>query len=168
MNNEFIPIYSAAVSAFVAFLVAWLTGVRAARVEIDKIRLGTQQAAFAKLLEVRIREYPGLYTLLSDLPKTIEHPSTVAVDLNTLLQRVNAWDSEFSIFLGPETSNACYEFRHQLRRVARERTNNSGEVTSKELLNAAAHLELALRSDLGIHGIGVVGSDLSPRERDQY
>ena len=108
MKPELIPIYSAVISAAVAVLVSWLSSRRTVRLELDRLRLATQQLAFAKLLDVRIREYPALYAMLSDLPKAFKGDT------------------------------------------------------------AAGRLELALRSDIGIHGIALTDSDLSPRSRDRY
>ena len=51
MKAEYIPLVSAGASAVVALLVAWLAGTRAARLEVNKLRLATQQLAFSKLLE---------------------------------------------------------------------------------------------------------------------
>jgi hypothetical protein len=164
MKPELIPLYSAVISAAIALLVSWFSSRRTVRLEIDKLRLSTEQLAFSKLLEVRIREYPALYSMLSDLPKAIQG-ETVAVDLEKLLDCVNEWDSRHSIFMGPETSNICYAFRAILRAEASAKSTPS---MTAELLNAAARLELPLRSDIGIHGIGVSGSDLSPRQRERY
>ncbi len=164
MKPEFIPIVSAIISAAVAFLVSWFSSRRAVRLEMDKLRLSTQQLAFSKLLEVRIREYPALYSMLSDLPKAV-HKENAPVDLGQLLTRVNEWDSRYAIFMGPETSNICWAFRKVLRNGA---TSESPATMSAQLLDAAERLELALRSDIGIHGIGVSGSDLSPRQRERY
>ena len=70
MKSEFVPLYSAVISASIAILVSWFASRRTVRLEIDKLRLSTEQLAFSKLLEVRIREYPKLYAILSDLQKT--------------------------------------------------------------------------------------------------
>jgi hypothetical protein len=164
MRSEFIPLLSALISAVVALLVSWFSSRRALRLEMDKLRLSTQQLALSKLLEVRIREYPALYSMLSDLPKATESENA-AVDLGLLLNRVNEWDSRYAIFMGPETSNTCYAFRQALRAAASAESPASG---SAQLLRAAERLELALRSDIGIHGIDVSGPDLSPRQRESY
>ena len=164
MKPEFIPLYSAVISAAIALLVSWFSSRRTVRLEVDKLRLSTQQLAFSKLLEVRIREYPKLYSILSDLPKAFQG-EIAAVDLGHILGRVNEWDSLHSIFLGPETSNICYRFRAQLRGAVRAKPSPT---INSELLDAAEQLELALRSDIGVHGIGVSGSDLSPRLRTRY
>jgi len=168
MKPEYIPLASAAASAVVALLVAWLAGARAARLEVDKIRLATQQLALSKLLEARLREYPKLYAMLSDLPKAAyDNPSTVSVDLKQLLARVNEWDSQHAVFLGPDTTNSCDAFRQALVRAVREAQPSNHRIPL-DLLKAAARLELALRSDLGIHGFRTVESDLVSKTRDRY
>lgn len=158
-----IPIYSAVISAAIAFLVSWFSSRWTIRLEIDKLRLSTQQLAFSKLLEARIREYPKLYAILSDLPKALE--AGISVDLQEVLGSINEWDSQYAIFMGPETSNICAAFRAILRATAKGESNPS---KTAELLNVAARLELALRSEIGIHGIAVSGMDLSPRQRETY
>lgn len=168
MKPEYIPLVSAGASALVALVVAWLASARAVRLEVDKLRLATQQLAFSKILEVRIREYPTLYAMLSDLPKAAyDQPSTVSVDLKELLARVNEWDSKHAVFLGPETSNICDAFRQALVQALRERRPGAAPIPAS-VLNAAAHLELALRSDLGIHGFGVSDADLVLKSREHY
>ena len=79
--------------------------------------------------------------------------------------RVNEWDSQYAIFLGADTSNICYAFRATLRSAGTERPNSP---TAEDILDAAERLELALRSDIGIHGITVSESDLLPRQRERY
>jgi hypothetical protein len=135
---------------------------------VDKLRLATQQLAFSKLLETRIREYPKLYAILSDLPKAAyDTPSTVSVDLKQMLARVNEWDSQYAVFLGPETSNSCDTFRQALIHAVREAQPGNSHIPLS-LLEAAARLELALRSDLGIHGFRTAESDVVPKTRDRY
>lgn len=168
MKPEYIPLVSAGASAMVAILVAWLAGGRAARLEVNKLRLATQQLAFSKLLETRIREYPKLYAMLSDLPKAAyDNPPTVSVDLKELLGRVNEWDSQHAVFLEPQTSNACDAFRQALVHAVRETQPTDSQIPWS-LLAAAARLELALRSDLGIHGFRADEADLVPKTRDHY
>lgn len=151
-----------------ARLVAWFAGARAARLEVDKLRIATHQLAFSKLLETRIREYPKLYAMLSDLPKAAyDSPSTVSVDLEQLLVRVNQWDSQYAVFLGPETTNSCDAFRQALIRAVREAEPVNRNIPLS-LLEAAGRLELALRSDLGIHGFRTAELDLVPKTRDRY
>ena len=188
MKPELIPLYSAIISAAIALVVSWFSSRRTLRLEVDKLRLSTEQLAFSKLLEVRIREYPALYSMLSDLLKAIQGEVT-AVDFEQLLTRVNEWDSRCAIFLGPETSNICFSFRAMLRANASaisalttaaalptqarhtgtsQRSGRSVQGTTAELRKAAERLELALRTDIGIHGIGMFGSDLSPNQRETY
>jgi hypothetical protein len=173
VKPEFIPLYAAAVSAIVAFLVALLTSLRTVRLEVEKIRLTTQQRAFEKLLDVRLAEYPKLYFLLSNLLKVIERSSDTVVLLRDLLRQVNERDSQHSIFLSPEASNICYEFRQKLLELAEDNPGNIRETDKprlSELLQWAERLELALRSDLGLHGIELAsnGSDLQAKARETY
>jgi len=137
-------------------------------VETDKIRLTTQQAAFAKLQEARIREYPHLYALLSDLQKALDQPATVTLSLHELLRKINEWDSQYAVFLGAETSNKCHAFRMTLVEIVRDMSADEPSAITERLVDTAETLELALRTDLGIYGIGVDGPDLAPREVDGY
>jgi hypothetical protein len=88
-----------------------------------------------------------------------------SVNLSELLARINEWDSQNALFFGPDTSNICATFRWNLRAAVDDISNPSNH---QGLLNLAARPELALRSDIGIHGIDVSRSDLSPRQRDMY
>ena len=174
MRPEFVPLYVAAVSATVAFLVALFTSLHTVRLEVEKVRLTTQQRAFEKVLEVRLKEYPKLYSLLSDLPKALEPGSDIVVPLGDLLRQVNEWDSQYSIFLSPDASNTCYEFRQQLLDLRKEHSGSIRDAIDEKgrssLLRWAERLELALRSDLGLHGMELAGagSDLQVKPRNRY
>jgi hypothetical protein len=137
------------------------------RLEIDKLRLATQQLAFAKLLEARIREYPSLYAMLSDLSKALDQPSTVSIELAQLLGKVNEWDSQHAVFLDPKTSNKCNAFRQALLQAVREMPAKGSPITTR-LLETAKSLKLALRSDLGIHGFRIAGRDVTPGEQEDW
>jgi hypothetical protein len=167
-------LYVAAVSATIAFLVALFTSLRTVRLELEKVRLTTQQRAFEKVLEVRLKEYPKLYALLSDLPKALDPGSDIVVRLGDLLRQVNEWDSQWSIFLSPDASNTCYEFRQQLLELNNKHSGSIREVVDENcrsnLLRWAERLELALRSDLGLHGLELTGdgADLQGKPRERY
>jgi hypothetical protein len=149
----YVPVFAAGLSAIISFIVAWFTGARAGRLEANKVRLATQQAAFAKLQEARIREYPRLYALLSDLQKALDQPSTVSVSLYELLRNINEWDSQCAVFLGRHAVLKCHAFRMILVNAVRSMEVDTPQAITIELCDAADALELALRTDLGIYGV---------------
>ena len=134
--GEYYPII---ISAVVAFVISWFSSRWT-------VRLSTHSLAFSKLQEIRIREYPELYSILSDLLKALETRSPV--DLEQIISRVNEWDSKHAIFMERNTSNVCFDFRKALHSAS----TKTPTATPPNLHKAAVDLELALRSDLGIHG----------------
>lgn len=150
--TPYVPIAAAAVTALVSAVVAWYTARRSVRVEIDKLKVGAQQKLLEQLVAERLATYPALYSLMSDLVKTLEGHNNTQMSLNNVLKRVNEWDSKHSILLGPHTTNVCYSFRQYLKEVVNN-PDADPEGYRIDLFRKAELLELALRSDLGIYGI---------------
>jgi len=152
------PIIAAATSALVAAAVAWITARRSVRAQLDLLKLGVQQKLLEQLVAARLASYPELYSMISDLVKGMHDRKVTAAYLKALQERIDAWDSEHAILLGPHTTNVCYAFRQALALTARlvDQTGvKSAEAGSAvgDLWDKAARLELALRSDLGIYGV---------------
>lgn len=153
-------VVSAAIGALVSAGVAWFTARRSVRTEIDKLRLSVQQKLLEQLVAARLVAYPELYSMMSELVKAAAMQVNDPDFLRDLLQKVNIWDSRYSILLGPHTTNVCYEFRHALAKaaslpaMATIEHHESGREAA-EVLRMAMKLELALRSDLGIYGVEV-------------
>jgi hypothetical protein len=155
-----------ALSAVVSMLVAWLTSRRTMVVEREKTRLAAEQSHLEVLVQARLKEYPALYALLSDLPKAFDRWPTVTIDLPNLLTQFNQWDSQHSILMSLETSNCCNRFRMALVDAVFQGREPSEKDRFADLRTLAEHLELALRSDLGIHGITLLKEHLAaPRPK---
>jgi hypothetical protein len=138
--------------ALVSVLVAWVTSRRTIVVEREKTRLSSEQGNLAFLVQARLMEYPALYSLLSDMAKAFDPYPTVSLDLECLLKQFNQWDSKHSILMSLETSNCCHKFRKALVKAVHGKLTPSKENLA-HLLERATELELALRGDLGIHGL---------------
>lgn len=159
MNRlDYAPIVAAATSALVAAAVAWITARRGVRAQLDLLKLGVQQKLLEQLVAARLASYPELYSMISDLVKALHDRKVTAISLKALKERINAWDSQHAILLGPHTTNVCYNFRQALALAARlagqtcvESAEAANAVT--DLWGKTERLELALRSDLGIYGV---------------
>jgi hypothetical protein len=150
-------------SAIVSILVAWITSRLSDR---EKTRLAAEQRNFEILIGARLKEYPVLYSLLSDIPKAFDHWPTVTLDPPGLLKKVNEWDSQHAILMSRVTSNCCNTFR-----IALVRAVYNGRVPSEidlfdDLRMLASDLEHALRSDLAIPGTkqhrGILSGEAEP------
>jgi hypothetical protein len=126
--------------------------------ELSKLRLTAEASIFGRLLDARLGTYSGLYSLLSHLIKIGPRGPIDAVRLKELIHAVDAWDSQHAILLGPRTTNDCYFFRQGLKRLLL--VTEDGALAEQvaevghEVLDLAGRLELALRADLGIYGVG--------------
>lgn len=100
LPSSFTPIFGA-ISALVSACVAWATARLSVRMELQKLRLGVQQKLLEQLVAARLIVYPGLYSLLSELPKIGSAAVKDAAALGNLLEQVNAWDSNMQSCWGP-------------------------------------------------------------------
>lgn len=137
------------ISAMVSILVAWITGKL---IDREKTRLAAEQRHLELLIGARLKEYPTLYALLSDLHKAFDRWPSVTLDPPSLLKKINHWDSQHSILMSRETSNCCDKFRNALVQAVYDGRVPSESDDFADLQVLAQQLELALRSDLGIHG----------------
>lgn len=148
----YVPVVAAGVTALISAVVAWVTARRSVKAEVDKLKLGAQQKLLEQLVDARLQCYPLLYSFISDLIKAIASPNDATNGLEALIRKVNEWDSQHAILLGPHTSNVCYDFRKTLGKAAEDHKGGV-EPDWSELFERAELLELALRSDLGIYGV---------------
>lgn len=168
-NITLAPLLTLLLSALISLIVAWVTSRRAIALEAEKARFSVQQKTFELMLARRLQTYPEIYALLSDLAKTFDVVPTVCVDLRKMLERFNAWDSQNSLVMSLDTSNHCHEFRMALVAAVHAKRRPSSDDQFIDLRQLAERLELALRTDLGLHGIGLdTAHDLTPRPRSTY
>ncbi len=156
----------AVIAALIALVVAWLTSLITLRVEIRKLRVQLQQAYATKIVETRIATYPEIYSYTSGLSKQLETRVPSRVELEALREKVDSWDSKNAIFLGKDTVNICHKFRMVLNDVigqAAEEPSPRGSTQPPWVLRLSrgkTALQLGLRSDLGLYGFKIKGSDI--------
>jgi hypothetical protein len=136
-------------SGVLSALVALITSRFSDR---EKTRLAAEQRNLEILIGARLKVYPALYSLLSDIPKAFDDSPTVSLDPLGLLKNFNQWDSQHSILMSQKTSNCCDNFRQALVKAVRDGRVPSKADRFRDLRKLAQKLELGLRSDLGIHG----------------
>jgi hypothetical protein len=118
------------------------------------------------ILSARLQRYPELWRYLSDYAKVLEklpkRDGTLhTADLESLLRfnhDVSRWDSEHAFLLSTNAAGSCFRFLRTLREVLNGRSAAQGgqPITHDEYLvisEGLARLEVALRTDLGIHEI---------------
>ncbi len=153
-------IASAIASVGVALFTSW-------RVDREKTRLAAEQRNIEILIGARLKEYPALYSLLSDLQKAFDRCPSVSLDPPSLLKKFNEWDSRHAILMSRDTSNCCNDFRNALIEVVFNQRVPGENDNFDELIRLAQRLELALRTDLGIEGTRQKSGHLV-QEKDRY
>jgi hypothetical protein len=148
-------------SAMVSILVAWITSRLSDR---EKTRLATEQRNLEILIGARLKEYPALYALLSDIPKAFDLCPTVTLDPAALLKKFNEWDSQHAILMSSDTSNCCSRFRHALVMAVHKQRVPSQIDSFGDVQVLAQDLEHALRSDLGLQGFKQEGGIIVPEK----
>jgi len=151
--------------AFIALVGVILSGIvsiivsrRTINTEFKKLRFEAKKTYDSKLLDKRIEVYPSLYFNLSDFIKKIHRKSVSIEMLQSLIERIEEWDSKNAIYFSVDTANVCYKFRSRLYKLSRMPAEDFVKIFAvpesvKELRDQTASLEFALKSDLGIYGI---------------
>jgi hypothetical protein len=145
----------------VSILVAWITSRVSDR---EKTRLAAEQRNLEILIGARLKEYPALYALLSDIPKAFDLWPTVTLDPAGLLKKFNEWDSQHAILMSSDTSNCCSRFRHALVMAVHKKRVPSQIDSFGDVQVLAQDLEHALRSDLGLQGFKQEGGIIVPEK----
>jgi type II secretory pathway pseudopilin PulG len=146
---------SAVIAAIVSAGTAFWTSRSTVQLEMDKVIVAAQQSALQQIIQARLKVYPEVYRLVSQLNKDARAKRVNRAYLESLRLAFDAWDSSNAYLLGPESSNTAYEYRGQLLSAISE--SERSDFSTTELLAAAERLELALRSDLGIYGFQLQG-----------
>jgi hypothetical protein len=143
---------AALVGVAISALISWALSKR----EIKKMRLELKRAYESRLIEERLKRYPGFFALLSQFIKDIEFGSVSRETVESLLAAANEWDSQNAIFLSDSAANNCYGYRHDLDDVIKSTSPFSNDLLD-ELRAKTRDVEYALRSDIGIYGISNEG-----------
>lgn len=169
-------VVAAGLTAAVSAIVAWLTARSKVRGELGRLQIAVHQSLLTKLIAVRLRVYPRLYSLISDLVKSIHDGVPDVTELRNIARQVDQWDSRHAILLGSRTSETCHSFRKKLRYTLRQLDARAGQDMSgaatreliESLFRSASYLEQALRSDIGIYGVDVASGDILTRRVRDY
>ena len=157
---------AALVGVAISALIAWALSKR----EIKRMRLEVKSTYESRLIEERLKRYPGLFALLSQFIKDIQFGSVSRETVESLFAAVNAWDSQNAMLLTHFAAERCYIFRHYLAERLRKTGSDAGLFSKEELDELhknTAEVEFALRSDIGIYGILNEG-DHDLRRVDSY
>lgn len=146
---------SAVIAAIVSAGTAFWTSRSTVQLEMDKVVVAAQQTALQQIIEVRLKAYPEVYRLVSQLNKDARAKRITRAYLESFRLAFDGWDSRNGYLLGPESSNTVYAYRERLLRAISD--SEGGDFNPDSLLAAAERLELALRSDLGIYGFRLQG-----------
>jgi hypothetical protein len=155
------------IASFVAGWVALATSRRTVQTEVHKAQIGAQQKMYELLVAARLAVYGELSGLIAHLWK---HPPPIGTEipvLELLLTTLDAWDIKHGVLLGSETTNDFHEFRWLLHDVLEDlRAGKVNEANyaavRKSVHRAGMQLELSLRSDIGVYGMGISQKENAP------
>lgn len=152
------------IASLVAGTVAWASARRTVKTEIHKVQLGAQQRMHELLVAARLNDYGELSGFITHLWK---EPPDVGYEipvLEVLLKKLDAWDIAHGMLLGPETTNDFHNFRWLIYDVLADLRASQVDKTSYGTVRKSVHrygmqLELSLRSDIGVYGVGITKSE---------
>ena len=175
LPKEVIAAIIALTGVVLSIVISFVTSRRAIQLELRKLRLQAQQTYESKLLEIRLAVYPEVYSYLSSFIKEAQRNLLSKTAVETLLSKLDEWDSKNSIYLSGDASNTLYDFRAELFGLLKE---SDEELTRKfrsidflcKLRDQIVECELALRCDLGIYGLDFseARDEMKTRKVSQY
>ena len=153
-----ISLCAALISAIISATVAIYISRSSMRREIKKAQIGS---LMEKITDQRIKEYPTLFHIISDMIKVIKGEPHVGGEVMFTkgyvigcLSRINEWDSRNSIFLGTDTIRSIIWFWHTIYKVIKNYEQDSGRISDIDdcnlLIRAIESLELSLKGEIGI------------------
>jgi biopolymer transport protein ExbD len=124
LPKEVIAAIIALVGVMLSIFISFVTSRRAIKLELRKLRLQAQQTYESKLLEIRLTVYPEAYSYLSSFIKEAQRNGLSRIAVETLLSKLDEWDSKNSLFLSGDASNTLHDFRMEFFLLSRRASQN--------------------------------------------
>ena len=146
----------ALLTLFSSLVVAFITSMRVASTESQKLRIEIQQTYANKLLERRLDTYPTINELLSSFIKEIRLGPLSKNRLQEFRSQIELLDTKHSVLFSAHTGVVFHRFLMTLAILAEDsdgalekRFADNEEV--REFRHRIEEVELALKTDLGIY-----------------
>jgi hypothetical protein len=132
------------------------------RSELKCIRKELEQSYEKSLFEKCVEVYPELYCLLGRYAKIIAYGKATRDDLQRFRDKVDEWNSKYSLFLTPATTDVSWRFRHYLSSLLAE--EDIVDIHWPRIARILRTFENALKAEIGIFNIPPAGPALDPEE----
>jgi hypothetical protein len=149
-----IPVITLILSVITSVIVTTLRN----KAELAKIQIELEQNYAKSLFDKRIEIYPELYNLLSAYIKLIEYGKQGVENLIEFRDKIDKWNSQYSMFFTLSTSMISASFRRYLRQLLSydSEVNISAE-DWKVIRKIMRSFEMSLRAEIGIFDIKPAG-----------
>jgi hypothetical protein len=143
-----IAVGGAVASAIVSYLISRSQSARASR----NLELELEQKFNDHLYRERLRCYPSLYEILSDLGKQLRQPSLTFSNFVETLRKIEAWDSKNAILTSGSTTHFLLNIRKVLRLYESRPQNEDPPFDDRNnVFQALLRLEQSLKYELGVY-----------------
>lgn len=153
-----VSLCAALISAIISAIVAIYIFRSSTRREIKKAQIGS---LMEKITDQRIKEYPILFQIISDMIKVLKCEPHVMVELAFTkhyvlgcLARINEWDSRNSIFLGTDAISSIIGLRYTVYKLIKKYKHDDERISDIDdcnlIIRAIESLELSLKGEIGI------------------
>jgi hypothetical protein len=146
-----IPIFTGLVSVLASVVVTTLSN----RSELKRIRRELEQSYEKSLFDKRVEVYPKLYKQLSSIGKLVEYGEATRSTLLEFREKVDEWNSSYSLFFTPATTKISWRFRNYIFLLLKE--DCVTEEHWGRIRSTARLFEAALRAEIGIFNVPAVG-----------
>ena len=142
------------ISALISFGIA----VRAAKVEITKVRYEIQHSKAEKLAEKRLEIYPTLYALLNKLNFSIQEKNLKVEELEQIYSSMYEWYLQNGIFLSSKSNNLLWKFIRKLKKLSKggeTAISNSLGVHKqrREYIKVLDSIEIEMKNEIGVYEV---------------
>ena len=158
MNSTLITSIIAFGGVIVSAIISFSIAVRAAKLEITKIRYEIQHSKAEKLTEKRLETYPTLHALLNKLNFLIRDKNLKAEELEQIYLSMYEWYLQNGIFLSTNSNNLLWKFIKRLKKLSEggeTAISNSLGVHKqrREYTKILDAIELEIKSEIGVFEI---------------
>lgn len=169
-----IPVITVVLSVITSVIVTTLRN----KAELAKIQIELEQKYAKSLFDKRIEIYPELYSFLSSYIKLIDYGKQTVENLIEFRDKVDKWNSQYSMFFTLSTSMISASFRRYLRQLLSHDSDVGISVEDwKVIRKIMRSFEMSLRAEIGIFDIKpaglakeadnvknlIAGTDIEPR-----
>ncbi len=160
-----VPIISTIISVVFSIIATTLKN----KAELRKVQIEVEKNFAKSLFDKRVEYYPDLYNILSDYAKTIKYGRNNIDNLKEFREKMDDWNSKYSLFFSPQTADFSSRFRYYLAYLLAD--NIPADIIEKNwepVLYMIGKFEKFLKSEIGIINIKPIGEVDESEKVDKY